>query len=69
MKERINNANIFIQSSFTLLKQENIRFEILHNLKFLKDILIGFPNINNFEDSSIRIKAEKLISFFKLSLE
>ena len=69
MKERINNANIFIQSSFTLLKQENIRFEILHNLKFLNDILIGFPNVNNFEDSSIRIKAEKLISFFKLSLE
>ena len=67
MIERINIAKIFIQTSFTLSKQENFRFELLHNLKFLKDISLGIPNVNNFEDASI--KAEKLISFFKLSLQ
>ena len=67
MIERINNSNIFFKSSFTLLKQENFRFEVLHNLKFLKDISFGTPYVNNFEDASI--KAPKLISFFKLSLE
>jgi len=67
MIERINIAQIFTQTSFILSKQENFRFEVLHNLKFLKDISIGIPNVNNFENASI--KAEKLISFFKLSLQ
>ena len=67
MVERIKIANIFTQTSFILSKQENFRFEVLHNLKFLKDISIGIPNENNFENASI--KAEKLISYFKLSLE
>jgi len=38
MIERINIAKNFIQTSFTLLNQENFRFEVLHNLKYLKDI-------------------------------
>jgi len=67
MTEKINIAKNFIQTSFILSKQENFRFEALHNLKFLKEISIGIPNVNNFEDASI--KAEKLISFFKLSLK
>ena len=67
MKERINIAQIFTQTSFILSKQENFRFEVLYNLKFLKDISIGISNVNNFENASI--KAEKLISFFNLSLQ
>ena len=65
MMERINIAKNFIQTSYIFSKQENFKFEILHNLKFLKEISIGIPNVNNFEEASI--KAEKLISFFKLS--
>ena len=60
-------AKNFTQVSITLLNQENFRFEVLHNLKYLKDISLGIHNVNNFENASI--KAEKLISFFKLSLE
>ena len=67
MIERINIAKIFTQASLTLLNQENFRFEILNNLKYLKDISLGIPNVNNFENASI--KAEKLIYFFKLSLQ
>ena len=67
MIERINIAKNFTQASFTLLKQENFRFEVLYNLKYLKDISLGILNINNFENASI--KSEKLISFYKLSLQ
>ena len=69
MKERINNANIFIQSSFTLLKQENFGFKVLHILKDLKEISIGIPNVNNFENASIKIKPKNLFSFLILSLQ
>ena len=67
IKLKINFIQSLIENCSIILQQKNFRFEILYNLKSMNDITVGMPSFHNYENDLI--KAEKLISFFSLSLQ